>query len=103
MGGYKFYINLIFFYISNHICVLKYSTDGKTWSSSNITSGDYKSPYYANGIWIISGDSVSGIKYSTFNSLNDLGSAFKGISELKSYTDDTFATKSYVNNHKLFL
>ena len=96
---------------------IKYSTDGKTWSNSNITSGAYNSPYYANGIWVI-GSEASGVKYSTFNSLNDLGSAFKGISELKSYTDkgisegiselksytdDTFATKSYVNNHKLFL
>ena len=82
---------------------IKYSTDGKIWSDSNITSDGYTSPYYANGIWVIGSSSSSGIKYSTFNSLNDLGSAFKGISELKSYTDDTFATKSYVNNHKLFL
>ena len=82
---------------------IKYSTDGKIWSDSNITSNGYTSPYYANGIWVIGSSSSSGIKYSTFNSLNDLGSAFKGISELKSYTDDTFATKSYVNNHKLFL
>ena len=80
---------------------IKYSTDGKTWTSSNITSNYYHTPCYANGIWVIGGS--DGIKYSTFNSLNDLGSAFKGISELKSYTDDTFATKSYVNNHKLFL
>ena len=81
---------------------------GIKWYSSNITSGSYNSPYYANGIWVIStsgGNSSSnlGIKYSTFNSLNDLGSAFKGISELKSYADNTFATKSHVDNHKLFL
>lgn len=77
---------------------------GIKWSDSNITSTSdrYKKPYYANGIWVIGSDG-SGVKYSTFNSLNDLGSAFKGISELKSYADDTFATKSYVDNHKLFL
>ena len=98
-----YYANGIWVISSNSNSGIKYSTDGKTWSDSNITSSYYNSPYYANGIWVIGSNNNSGIKYSTFNSLNDLGSAFKGISELKSYTDDTFATKSYVNNHKLFL
>ena len=35
---------------------------GIKWSDSNITSGAYNSPYYANGIWVIGG---GGIKYST--------------------------------------
>ena len=82
---------------------IKYSTDGKTWSNSNITSGNYNRPYYANGIWVIGTNDNIGIKYSTFNSLNDLGSAFKGISELKVYTDSSFALKSSVSNHTLIL
>ena len=45
---------------------------------------------------------------SAFKGISELKSytdkeIFEEISELKSYTDDTFATKSYVNNHKLFL
>ena len=38
---------------------------GIKWSNSNVTSGGYKKPFCANGIWIISSGSDSGIKYST--------------------------------------
>ena len=38
---------------------------GMKWYSSNITSGEYNSLYYANGIWVIGSNSDSGIKYST--------------------------------------
>jgi hypothetical protein len=65
---------------------IKYSLDGKTWTNSNITRGFYGHPYYANGIWVINSSNNTGIKYSTFNSLDDLGSAFKGITELSEKT-----------------
>ena len=39
---------------------------GIKWSDSNITSGSYTKPYYANGIWVIGrATSGIGIKYST--------------------------------------
>ena len=42
---------------------LYYSTDGKTWAQSNITSEDFYSVYYSNGIWV-AGSSRSGLYYS---------------------------------------
>ena len=55
------------FYYSNGICVaggsgLWYSTDGMTWSRSNVTSGTFSSVYYANGLWVAGGP---GLWYST--------------------------------------
>ena len=38
---------------------LYYSTDGESWTQSNITSGDFNLVYHANGLWI------SGRYYST--------------------------------------
>ena len=91
-GGYKkpCYANGIWVITSVYSNGVKYSTDGKTWSDSNITSAGYSTPYYANGIWVIGtvSSNSDGIKYSTFNSLNDLGSAFKGITELSEKTTD---------------
>ena len=31
---------------------LYYSTDGKTWTQSNMTTGSFDSVYNANGIWV---------------------------------------------------
>ena len=42
---------------------LYYSTDGKTWTQSNITSGYFKCAYNANGIWVV-GSSDKGLYYS---------------------------------------
>ena len=44
-----------------------YSTDGRTWVQSNITTGYYEAMNNANGIWVVSGASSSneGIYYST--------------------------------------
>lgn len=41
---------------------LYYSTDGETWIRSNITSGNFTSIYYADGIWVTSCD--NGLYYS---------------------------------------
>ena len=38
---------------------------GIKWSDSNVTSGRYKKPFCANGIWVIGSGGDSGIKYST--------------------------------------
>ena len=43
---------------------LYYSTDGKTWTQSNITSGRFTTVYNANGIWV-AGGSNTGLYYST--------------------------------------
>ena len=42
---------------------LYYSTDGKEWAQSNITSGSFDTVYNANGIWVAGGN--SGLYYST--------------------------------------
>ena len=42
---------------------LSYSNDGKNWYKSNITSGDFRCIYNANGIWVAGGS--NGIYYST--------------------------------------
>ena len=46
-----------------------YSTDGKTWTQSNITANS-QGVYYANGVWVANGNirstsSIQGIYYST--------------------------------------
>ena len=40
---------------------LCYSTDGKVWFQSDITSGYFECVYYANGIWVAAGN---GLYYS---------------------------------------
>ena len=35
-----------------------------TWTQSNVTSGNFRALYYANGIWV-AGSDVSGLYYST--------------------------------------
>ena len=42
---------------------LYYSTNGKEWIRSNITSGNFNSICYANGLWVTSGS--NGLYYST--------------------------------------
>ena len=37
---------------------LYYSTDGKVWVQSNITSDSFNSIYYSNGIWVAGGYGV---------------------------------------------
>ena len=42
---------------------LYYSTNGKTWTQSNVKSDSFNSVYYANGIWVAG--SGSALYYST--------------------------------------
>lgn len=45
---------------------LYYSSDGTTWTASNITTGSFNYLYYSNGVWIACGKSSSnGLYYST--------------------------------------
>ena len=44
---------------------LYYSTDGKTWTQSNITSGRFDAIVYANDLWVVGSNSGYGLYYST--------------------------------------
>ena len=44
---------------------LYYSTDGKTWTQSNVTSGHFKNIVYANGLWVAGCGIDKGLYYST--------------------------------------
>jgi hypothetical protein len=70
---YKVYYGNGIFVTAGQSC-LYYSSDGKSWTQSTHTSGDYEGICYANGIWVIGAadniddeDKVNGLWYSEDN------------------------------------
>ena len=71
---------------------LLYSTDGITWTQSNVTEGAYYKLINANGLWVAAGNSGTGIYYSTDGMTWEQGNITGGSFSLLAYENGLWVT-----------